>query len=163
MMLDQLYRPRGSSISSPDGNPSMEEGQDPLMLLLQQLSGAGSGFSGMGGMGGIGGMGGMPPGMESMMSGMMGGTGIPTQTVESRIDRWSTLWVILHALGALILSFWALRGNPGIFDGSELSRTESVNQARSEKPVYLSLLLDHEIVTNFHRSNYSGTSPSWSC
>lgn len=127
MMLDQLYRPRGSSSSSPNGTPSLDEGQDPLMQLLQQISGAG---------GSLGGMPGMPPGMESMMSGMMGGgMGGGTQAVEPKADRSGVWWPILHALGALMISFWALRTSPGLFDGTELARTESANFARTEKPV----------------------------
>lgn len=126
MMLDQLYRPRGSSSSSPSGTPSLDEGQDPLMQLLQQISGAG---------GGLGGMPGMPPGMESMMSGMMGGIGEGVQAAEQKADRSGVWWSILHALGALMISFWTLRASPVVFDGSQLARTESAGLTRSEKPV----------------------------
>lgn len=127
MMLDQLYRPRGSSSSTPSGTPGLDEGQDPLMQLLQQISGAG---------GGLGGMPGMPPGIENIMGGMMGGMGDGTQAaVEQKAVRSTVWWSILHALGALLISFWTLRSSPIAFDGSQLARTESANLTRSEKPV----------------------------
>lgn len=91
----------------------------------------------------MGGMGGMPPGMESMMSGMMGGMGgmggmppgMGQQASEPRKDRWSVWWMLIHALGALLLSVWTLKSNTAIFDGTEMSRTLSSNLTRDEKPV----------------------------
>jgi hypothetical protein len=140
-MMDQLFGPRASA-GRDLGNVSGLEGQDPLMQLLQKISGAGGGFPGMDG---------MPPGMENMMGGMMGGMGGMggmsgmsgmggsmgggSQTVESGRNHWDMWWTVIHALGAIILSLWALKSNPGVFDGTEISRTESANLARSEKPV----------------------------
>jgi hypothetical protein len=123
-MMDQLYRPRGSSGSSPSGTPGLSEGQDPLMQLLQQISGGGA-F----------------PGMESMMSGMMGGAGGAggvgggAQAVEQKGDRWGMWWSVVHALAAFMLAIWAVRSYPGVFDGSESMRAESATLAASDKPV----------------------------
>jgi hypothetical protein len=133
-MMDQLYRPRGSSGSSPSGTPGLSEGQDPLMQLLQQISGGGA-FPGMEGAGGL------PPGMESMMSGMMGGAGGAggvgggAQAVEQKGDRWGMWWSVVHALAAFMLAIWAVRSYPGVFDGSESMRAESATLAASDKPV----------------------------
>ncbi|KAA8905381.1 hypothetical protein FN846DRAFT_907498 [Sphaerosporella brunnea] len=122
MMLDQLYRPRGSPGSTPNDTPGLGEGQDPLMQLLQQISGAG-GFPSV-------------EGMENIMGGASGagGMGGSAQAVESKGDRWGMWWTVLHALSAFMLAIWALRSHPGVFDGSEMMRVESANVAASEKP-----------------------------
>ena len=134
-MLDQLYGQRHSQAAAAaagggggglGGDASAMEGHDPLMQLLQQISGAGGGFPGMEG---------LSPGM---MSGIMGGNDGPAQTADpsaTNREQWGMWWAVVHALAALVLSLWALRSNPMAFDGSQMTRIESANLARSEKPV----------------------------
>lgn len=127
-MMDHMCRPR-SPADPAVGAPPADD--DVLMQLLRQISGGGAGFPGMAG---------MPPGMESMMSGMMGMGGMGGGAAEpapeqKRKDRWSIWWTLAHALCAFFLATWALRMNPAVFDGTEMSRTESANLARNEKPV----------------------------
>ncbi|KAF8539928.1 hypothetical protein BDD12DRAFT_835998 [Trichophaea hybrida] len=118
-MMDQLFGLRGreSDFGAGGGFPGMD-GMPPGMENM-----VGGMMGEMGGIGGIGGMGGM---------GGIGGGG--SQTVESGRNRWDMWWTVLHTLGAIVLSLWALKSNPGVFDGTEISRTESANLARSEKP-----------------------------
>ena len=78
---------------------------------------------------------GLSPGM---MGGMMGDMGGPAQAADptaTNREQWGMWWAVVHALSALLLSLWTLRSSPMVFDGSEMSRIESANLTRSEKPV----------------------------
>jgi hypothetical protein len=112
MMMDQLYRLRGAS-STPATPLEGDDGEDPLMKLLQQISGCA----------------GLPPAM-------MGGK--PPAIVEPQQARWSMLWSVLHAAGATSLALWTLKSHVeavGRFDGTVEQRTESINLVKSQRPV----------------------------
>lgn len=112
-MMDQLF-----------GGGGAETQQEPLQQLLRQMTGGGGGLPGM-------------EGVESMVNGMMagGGAGGAIGPPPKRKDRWSIWWTLVHALGALLLSLWALSSNPHVFSGTQMARVESAALEKSEKPV----------------------------
>ncbi|KAI5818149.1 hypothetical protein BZA77DRAFT_386216 [Pyronema omphalodes] len=131
-MMDQLYSQRKGAKPQEEPSPG---GMDPMMMLMQQIAGAGSG------------MGGMPPGMEGLMGGMGGMGGIPgmggmpgmgampgAQPQQEKKDKWQMLWTVVHAIFAAMLAIWAVRSSSVKFDGSELSRADSKFLSRDEKP-----------------------------
>jgi len=129
LMMDQVYRAQGA-----DKTPGMDDRVDPFMQLFQQM--AGGPFQGMENMGGLDMPPRMdiPPGMESMLSGMMDAQRGQETATESKTNGWAIWWTLLHAVVAMVVAVGALTSGATPFDGSEKQRIQSANVPASAKP-----------------------------